>query len=55
MARELTYQLQDSGATYLICVSVSLDTGYELRELNDKPIIREMDIGRSLPELADSR
>lgn len=29
VARELAFQLQDSGATYLICASNSLDTGLE--------------------------
>ncbi|GLA34263.1 hypothetical protein AnigIFM63309_005686 [Aspergillus niger] len=29
VARELAYQLQDSGATYLICAEGSLDTGIE--------------------------
>jgi 4-coumarate--CoA ligase len=33
VARELAYQLQDSGATYLICASVSLDTGIEAAKL----------------------
>lgn len=33
VARELAYQLQDSGATYLICASVSLDTGIEAANL----------------------
>lgn len=29
VARELAYQLKDSGATYLICTTESLDTGIE--------------------------
>lgn len=29
VARELAYQLQDSGATYLLCADSSLDTGIE--------------------------
>ncbi|XHG06992.1 hypothetical protein AWENTII_010162 [Aspergillus wentii] len=29
VARELAYQLQDSGSTYLICADTSLDTGIE--------------------------
>ncbi|KAI9038779.1 acyl--CoA ligase [Aspergillus affinis] len=33
VARELAYQLQDSGATYLICAEGSLDTGIEAARL----------------------
>ncbi|KAJ5833836.1 4-coumarate-CoA ligase [Penicillium riverlandense] len=33
VARELAYQLQDSGATYLICARASLDTGLEAAQL----------------------
>jgi 4-coumarate--CoA ligase len=33
VARELAYQLQDSGATYLICARASLDTGIEAAQL----------------------
>ncbi|KAK1146477.1 hypothetical protein N8T08_002906 [Aspergillus melleus] len=33
VARELAYQLQDSGATYLICAEGSLDTGIEAAQL----------------------
>ncbi|KAJ5578290.1 uncharacterized protein N7459_007254 [Penicillium hispanicum] len=32
VARELAYQLQDSGATYLICAGASLDTGIAAAE-----------------------
>ncbi|KAJ5676956.1 uncharacterized protein N7477_002589 [Penicillium maclennaniae] len=33
VARELAYQLHDSSATYLICASISLDTGIEAAKL----------------------
>lgn len=33
VARELAYQLQDSGATYLLCADSSLDTGIEAARL----------------------
>lgn len=33
VARELAYQLQDSGATYLLCAGSSLDTGIEAAQL----------------------
>lgn len=33
VARELAYQLQDSGATYLICADRSLDTGIEAAKI----------------------
>lgn len=33
VARELAFQLQDSGATYLICAAAGLDTGIEAAEL----------------------
>lgn len=33
VARELAYQLQDSGATYLLCAGMSLDTGIEAAKL----------------------
>lgn len=33
VARELAYQLQDSGATYLICADGSLDTGVEAAKM----------------------
>ena len=33
VARELAYQLKDSGATYLFCADVSLDTGIEASKL----------------------
>ncbi|KAF7625436.1 putative 4-coumarate-CoA ligase [Aspergillus flavus] len=33
VARELAYQLQDSGATYLICADGSLDTGIEAAQV----------------------
>lgn len=33
VARELAYQLQDSGATYLLCAGASLDTGIEAAQL----------------------
>ncbi|KAJ5126982.1 hypothetical protein N7448_007761 [Penicillium atrosanguineum] len=33
VARELAYQLQDSGATYLICANISLNTGIEAAKL----------------------
>lgn len=33
VARELAYQLQDSGATYLICADGSLDTGIEAAKM----------------------
>ncbi|KAJ5682478.1 hypothetical protein N7462_005643 [Penicillium macrosclerotiorum] len=33
VARELAFQLQDSGATYLICAATSLDTGIEAARL----------------------
>ncbi|KAL4895899.1 hypothetical protein BDV59DRAFT_199873 [Aspergillus ambiguus] len=33
VARELAYQLQDSGATYLVCAEGSIDTGIEAAEI----------------------
>ena len=33
VARELAYQLQDSGATYLVCADGSLDTGIEAAKI----------------------
>lgn len=37
VARELAYQLQDSGATYLICADASLDTGVEAAQIAGLP------------------
>ncbi|OQE40883.1 hypothetical protein PENCOP_c005G08809 [Penicillium coprophilum] len=40
VARELAYQLQDSGATYLLCASSSLETGLEAAKQANLPTNR---------------
>jgi 4-coumarate--CoA ligase len=37
VARELAYQLQDSGATYLLCATASLETGIEAAKQANLP------------------
>jgi 4-coumarate--CoA ligase len=38
VARELAYQLQDSGATYLLCATASLETGLEAAKQVNLPL-----------------
>ncbi|OQD82136.1 hypothetical protein PENANT_c023G11789 [Penicillium antarcticum] len=38
VARELAYQLQDSGATYLLCATASLETGLEAAKQANLPL-----------------
>lgn len=40
VARELAYQLKDSGATYLLCADATLDTGIEAAKMIGMPLER---------------